>query len=114
LLFLREDLFVDYNNKKYSFLKFSRTIDKVQENTEFYWRYQRYSFVRGYFERPPLAYPPLIIFTHIFFIVLALQQKCCPRLCRKQIGDENRQPKSTTMTSIFSKIEKNFNCSLNK
>ncbi|CAF1238406.1 unnamed protein product [Adineta steineri] len=48
---------------------FTDTIDKVKENTEFYWRYQRYSFIREYFEQPPCAYPPLIIFSHIILLV---------------------------------------------
>ena len=93
----------------FSFSKFSRTIVKVQENTEFYWRYQRYSFVRQYFERPPLAYPPLIIFTHIFFLFLAIRRKCWPKSCRNQVANDNHKPKSNSVTSIFSKIEKNFN-----
>ncbi|UJR11208.1 hypothetical protein I4U23_015389 [Adineta vaga] len=56
---------------------FTRTIHEVQENTEFYWRFQRYSFVREYFERPWLAYPPLILIPHIWIVCLALWKKCC-------------------------------------
>ncbi|CAF0870280.1 unnamed protein product, partial [Didymodactylos carnosus] len=46
---------------------FNSTIVKVEENTEFFWRYQRYSFVRKYFERPLFAYPPLNIISYFFW-----------------------------------------------
>ncbi|CAF0984122.1 unnamed protein product [Adineta steineri] len=59
---------------------FTDTIDKVKENTEFYWRCQRYSFIREYFEQPPCAYPPLIIFSHIIlFIRYIYSNSCCKR-----------------------------------
>ncbi|UJR07511.1 hypothetical protein I4U23_011800 [Adineta vaga] len=80
---------------------FTRTIDQIQDNTEFYWRYQRYSFVREYFERPPLAYPPLIVFTHIIFLCRSLRRKCCPKLCRNEVGNENAKSKLNILTSIF-------------
>ncbi|CAF4434621.1 unnamed protein product, partial [Adineta steineri] len=77
---------------------FTRTIDDIQENTEFYWRYQRYTFVREYFERPPLAYPPLIIFTHIIFLFIALKRKLCPTSFESQVTPENGKSKSKTVT----------------
>ncbi|CAF0985839.1 unnamed protein product [Adineta steineri] len=59
---------------------FTDTIDKVKENTEFYWRYQRYSFIREYFEQPPCAYPPLIIVSHIILLIRYIYSKlCCKR-----------------------------------
>ena len=67
-------------------IEFSFTIDKVQENTEFYWRYQRYSFVREYFERPPFAYPPVIGITHVILAVLYLYGFCHRRCCGNKIG----------------------------
>jgi hypothetical protein len=76
----------------------------VQENTEFYWRYQRYSFVREYFERPHLGYPPLIIFPHIVLAFLSLRQKFCPKLCNNQVEDEDRTSRLKSVTRIFSKI----------
>ncbi|CAF4025827.1 unnamed protein product, partial [Rotaria sp. Silwood1] len=48
------------------------TIGKVQENTNFYWRYQRYWFIREYFQRLPLSYPPLIIIPHIILFILTI------------------------------------------
>ncbi|CAF4095024.1 unnamed protein product, partial [Adineta steineri] len=80
---------------------FTRTIDDIQENTEFYWRYQRYAFVREYFERPPLAYPPLIIFTHIIYLFRALRRKFCQELCQDQVTDENYKLKSKTITQMI-------------
>ncbi|CAF1016322.1 unnamed protein product [Adineta steineri] len=83
---------------------FTRTIDDIQENTEFYWHYQRYTFVREYFERPPLAYPPLIIFTHIFFLFLALKRKLCLKFCKSQVTHENDKSQPKTITRIFKMI----------
>ncbi|CAF0929325.1 unnamed protein product [Adineta steineri] len=54
---------------------FTDTIDKVKENTEFYWRYQRYSFIREYFEQPPCAYAPLIIVSHIILLIRYIYSK---------------------------------------
>ncbi|UJR11905.1 hypothetical protein I4U23_016083 [Adineta vaga] len=54
---------------------FADTIGKVQQNTEFFWRYQRYSFVREYFLRPILAYPPLTIIPHIILLSYAIKNK---------------------------------------
>ncbi|CAF3716629.1 unnamed protein product [Adineta steineri] len=56
---------------------FTDTIDKVKENTEFYWRCQRYSFIREYFEQPPCAYPPLIIVPHIILLIRYIFSKPC-------------------------------------
>ncbi len=84
----------------------SDSIGKVQENTEFYWRYQRYSFVREYFERVPLGYPPLIIFSHFILLILFIQRKCCPRLFQNQVDDGNHVPISKRITPIFSKFDK--------
>jgi hypothetical protein len=84
----------------------SDSIGKVQENTEFYWRYQRYSFVREYFERVPLSYPPLIIISHILLIILFIRDKCCPKLFRNQVGDGNYLSISKRMTHMFSKFDK--------
>jgi len=88
------------------FFLVSDSIGKVQENTEFYWRYQRYSFVREYFERLPLSYPPLIIISHILLIILLIRDKCCPKLFRNQVGDGNYLSISKRMTHMFSKFDK--------
>lgn len=44
---------------------FSFTFESVQTQTDLVWRYERYSLIREYFDRPPL-FPPLIILTHLF------------------------------------------------
>ncbi|CAF1427263.1 unnamed protein product [Adineta steineri] len=81
---------------------FTRTIDEVQTNTEFYWRFQRYSFVREYYERPWLAYPPLIIIPHIWIVIRALwKTHCC---CIN--GDDNTKHSSVT-APIFKMIPLN-------
>jgi hypothetical protein len=43
---------------------FSFTFQTVQVHTDLVWRYERYSLIREYFDRPPL-FPPLIIITHL-------------------------------------------------
>ena len=43
---------------------FSFTFETVQTQTDLVWRYERYSLIRLYFNRPPL-FPPFIIITHL-------------------------------------------------
>jgi hypothetical protein len=85
------------------FVEFSYAVDKVQENTEFYWRYQRYTFIREYFERPPLAYPPLIIVPHILLIFWAVKRRCCPKLCQNEVEVADRPSGRNGMVRSFSK-----------
>ncbi|CAF4886108.1 unnamed protein product, partial [Rotaria sp. Silwood1] len=84
---------------------FTHTIDQVQENTEFYWRYQHYAFVREYFERPLLAYPSLIIIPHIIIVCRALLHRCCPKLCQNRVYEKNHQSKLMHMTYVFTQID---------
>lgn len=92
-----------YCGVKYCFpLQFSYTIDKVQGNTEFYWRYQRYSLVREYFEHLPLHFPPLIIISHVILLFLTMKEKCV-KCFDNQVEDENHTTESNTFTRIFSK-----------
>ncbi|CAM4773277.1 unnamed protein product [Rotaria magnacalcarata] len=83
---------------------FADSIGKVQENTEFYWRYQRYSFVREYFEHLPLSYPPLIIISHIILIILNIKNICCSSVCRHRIVRDDHLPISKKFTRIFKMI----------
>jgi len=39
----------------------------VQTQTDLVWRYERYSLIREYFDRPAL-FPPLIFITHLIEI----------------------------------------------
>ncbi|CAF4312732.1 unnamed protein product, partial [Adineta steineri] len=83
-----------------SIRKFSDTIDKVKENTEFYWRYQRYSFIREYFEQPPCAYPPLIIVPHIMLLIRYIYLK----LSCKGNEDNDHTSESITLLRNFKMI----------
>ncbi|CAF0951970.1 unnamed protein product [Rotaria sp. Silwood1] len=83
---------------------FADSIGKVQANTEFYWRYQRYSFVREYFEYLPLSYPPFIIISHIILIILTIKNACCSKLGRNQVATDNYVPVSKRLTRIFKMI----------
>ncbi|CAF2084429.1 unnamed protein product [Rotaria magnacalcarata] len=85
---------------------FADSIAKVQENTEFYWCYQRYSFVREYFERFPLTYSLLIIISQIIFLTLTIRQKCCSKWGRNQVADANQVPLLKKFTRIFKMIPK--------
>ncbi|CAF1439974.1 unnamed protein product [Rotaria sp. Silwood1] len=83
---------------------FTNTIGKVQENTNFYWRYQRYWFIREYFQRLPLSYPPLIIIPHIILFILTIYHKCCSKLHRQQVADLNHVPAPKTFMRTFKMI----------
>ncbi|CAF3900565.1 unnamed protein product [Rotaria sp. Silwood2] len=83
---------------------FADSIGKVQANTEFYWRYQRYSFVREYFEHLPLSYPPLIIISHIILIILTIQNICCPKLGRNRVAHNHYVPISKRLARTFKMI----------
>ncbi|CAF3987348.1 unnamed protein product, partial [Rotaria sp. Silwood2] len=80
---------------------FADSIGKVQANTEFYWRYQRYSFVREYFEHLPLSYPPLIIVSHIILIILTIQNIRCSKLGRNRVAHNHYVPISKRLTRTF-------------
>ncbi|CAF4001686.1 unnamed protein product, partial [Rotaria sp. Silwood1] len=83
---------------------FTHSIDEVRENTEFYWRYQRYSFVREYFECLPLSYPPLIFISHIILLFLTIRSVCYSMFGRSQVASENNVPLSKKFTRIFKMI----------
>jgi hypothetical protein len=91
--------------KYYPFLTCSDTIGKIQQNTEFYWRYQRYSYVREYFQRPILSYPPLIIVPHIILLGYTIKHKLCSKLSKNQVNDDNSVSKLNSWTPIFSKCD---------
>jgi len=70
LLFLSKFIEKDFFFKTW----FSFTINDVQAKSEYLWRYQRYELIREYFEKPPLAYPPLSL---IGYLLLLLQYIFC-------------------------------------
>ncbi|XP_035700323.1 transient receptor potential cation channel subfamily M member-like 2 [Branchiostoma floridae] len=59
---------------------FGYTFEKVQENTDKIWKFQRYDLIKEYSDRPPLA-PPVIFFSHIFLLFRAITMGCCKK-CR--------------------------------
>ncbi|KAI8514539.1 Transient receptor putative cation channel sub M member 2 [Branchiostoma belcheri] len=59
---------------------FGYTFEKVQENTDKIWKFQRYDLIKEYSDRPPLA-PPVIIFSHLFLLFRAITMGCC-KMCR--------------------------------
>ncbi|CAH1241485.1 TRPM2 [Branchiostoma lanceolatum] len=59
---------------------FGYTFEKVQENTDKIWKFQRYDLIKEYSDRPPLA-PPVILFSHIFLLFRAITMGCCKK-CR--------------------------------
>ncbi|CAF4285885.1 unnamed protein product [Rotaria sp. Silwood2] len=57
---------------------FSYTFQTVQDQTDLVWRYERYSLIREYFDRPPL-FPPFIIITHSIELIKFLKRRCSKR-----------------------------------
>ncbi|XP_071763453.1 transient receptor potential cation channel subfamily M member 4-like isoform X1 [Centroberyx gerrardi] len=47
---------------------FSHTFSKVQENSDVYWKFQRYNLIVQYHSRPSLA-PPFIILSHLLLFI---------------------------------------------
>nr|XP_029491144.1 transient receptor potential cation channel subfamily M member 4-like isoform X3 [Oncorhynchus nerka] len=47
---------------------FSHTFSKVQENSDIYWKFQRYKLILEYHSRPCLA-PPFIIISHLHLFI---------------------------------------------
>ncbi|XP_070535403.1 transient receptor potential cation channel subfamily M member 2-like isoform X2 [Ptychodera flava] len=55
---------------------FSYTFAAVQDNTDIFWKYQRYGLIVEYQDRPTLC-PPLIILSHIWLLVCCLHTRLC-------------------------------------
>ncbi|XP_071824925.1 transient receptor potential cation channel subfamily M member-like 2 isoform X3 [Apostichopus japonicus] len=58
---------------------FSYTFSNVQDNTDEFWKFQRYEVINEFFGRPPIP-PPLIIISHVYFFIRFCIKKCC-RCC---------------------------------
>ena len=43
--------------------------------TDLVWRYERYSLIREYFDRPPL-FPPIILITHCIQLIRWVVRRC--------------------------------------
>ncbi|CAF4144077.1 unnamed protein product [Rotaria magnacalcarata] len=44
---------------------FTTTINRVENNTKYFWRYQRYIFIQKYFEKSVLAASPIILIVYV-------------------------------------------------
>lgn len=64
----------------------SSTFQKLQANTNEIWRFQRYRLVFEYFHTPSLP-PPLVIFSHLFYIVRDMFRK--PKRNQLDVADRN-------------------------
>ncbi len=70
----------------------------MQTQTDLVWRYERYSLVREYFERPPL-FPPFIIFTHMIEII---------KLILRHLPNSKLSNMSSRRAKTFSKFNPNL------
>lgn len=48
---------------------FSTTINRVENNTKYFWRYQRYTFIQEYFEKPVVPASPIIVISYLGLII---------------------------------------------
>lgn len=71
------------------FACYSYTFSAIQENTDVYWRFQRYDLVQEYFTRPPLV-PPFIIISHVFLVFRFMIQKFCGVCLRYRSGEMSK------------------------
>ncbi|CAF3384387.1 unnamed protein product [Rotaria sp. Silwood2] len=94
----------NFDFESFSIFQSSRSIDEVRENTEFYWHFQRYSFVREYFERLPLSYPPLIVIPHIMLLFLNIRRIYFSKLSRNRMISENGVSLLKKLTRVFKMI----------
>ncbi|XP_008843255.1 transient receptor potential cation channel subfamily M member 4 isoform X2 [Nannospalax galili] len=62
---------------------FSYTFNKVQDNSDLYWKAQRYSLIREFHSRPALA-PPLIIISHVRLLIRRLRR--CSRRTNQPVS----------------------------
>ncbi|CAF2167686.1 unnamed protein product [Rotaria magnacalcarata] len=70
---------------------FSHTFDKLQEDADRIWKYQRYLLVSEYYSRSSLP-PPLIIFSHLWRLTIQILGKCCRRpYFQKKLQEHSRQ-----------------------
>ncbi|CAF3873409.1 unnamed protein product, partial [Rotaria magnacalcarata] len=70
---------------------FFHTFDKLQEDADRIWKYQRYLLVSEYYSRSSLP-PPLIIFSHLWRLTIQILGKCCRRpYFQKKLQEHSRQ-----------------------
>ncbi|XP_041459667.1 transient receptor potential cation channel subfamily M member-like 2 isoform X2 [Lytechinus variegatus] len=65
---------------------FSYTFSAIQDNTDTFWKFQRYDLIKEYFNRPPLI-PPFIIISHFFYTIRFILRCCCHTCTSWQIPE---------------------------
>ncbi|WAR05104.1 TMP2L-like protein [Mya arenaria] len=68
---------------------FSNTFEKVQDNADKHWFFQRFSLIHEYYTRPVL-FPPLILLAHIFLVFRFVCESCCRGAMKKE-REETKQ-----------------------
>ncbi|XP_022084602.1 transient receptor potential cation channel subfamily M member 2-like isoform X2 [Acanthaster planci] len=53
------------------------TFQAIQDNTDTFWKFQRYQLVKEYYQRPSVV-PPLIIVMHVYQMIRWAWDKCFP------------------------------------
>ncbi|XP_052253944.1 transient receptor potential cation channel subfamily M member-like 2 isoform X2 [Dreissena polymorpha] len=67
---------------------FSYTFQRVQDNTDKHWCFQRYSLIYEYYTRPVLC-PPLILFIHIILLFKYIATLLCCKTLQNQEADND-------------------------
>ncbi|UJR35044.1 hypothetical protein I4U23_027820 [Adineta vaga] len=83
---------------------FSFTFESVQTQTDLVWRYERYSFVREYFDRPPL-FPPFIFITHLIELIKLILRHI---QCSKHSSLYTKRAKTFKMVATTRNIDKEW------
>lgn len=68
---------------------FNYTFEKIQEDSDKVWKFQRYDLISEYRDRPALC-PPFIIVAHIFSVLTWIFRKCS---CSKPTGKHSTETK---------------------
>lgn len=87
-------------NTQYIFL-FSTTINRVENNAEYFYHYQRYILTQEYFEKAIIPVPPLILIWYFGMIARCIWNQLTRR-CRGKQKEENNK---FQMIKIFSKFK---------
>ncbi|KAL8563213.1 hypothetical protein ACOMHN_053960 [Nucella lapillus] len=87
----------------FQWLTHSYTFQKIQENTDVHWYYQRFNLVQEYYERPWLP-PPFILFIHIYLMFKCIR-RCSIRPehsdFRKDFGNTQDEKKLVRWENII-------------
>jgi len=70
----------------------SYTFQKIQDNTDLHWYFQRYTLIYEYYSRPMLP-PPFVLISHVIMLVHAIIRRicnCCNTNSEATLGKSNR------------------------